>query len=48
MNMKELLLIPAILAVFVYGDYIMKKIDTFLEENQRAGWEDENEHKPVD
>lgn len=46
--MKELLLIPAIFAVFIYGNYVMKKLDTFLEENQRAQWEAENENKSVD
>lgn len=34
--MKEILLIVSLAAVLVYGDSVMKKIDTFLEKNQMA------------
>lgn len=34
--MKEILLIVSLAAVLVYGDSVMRKIDTFLEKNQMA------------
>lgn len=33
--MKDLFLIPIVLAVFAFGYYIMTKLDRFIEENQR-------------
>lgn len=33
--MKELFLIPIMLAVFAFGYYIMTRVDHFIEENQR-------------
>ena len=33
--MKDYLLIPMMLAVFVFGYYIMTRVDRFIEENQR-------------
>ena len=33
--MKDLFLIPIMLAVFVFGYFVMAKIDSFIEENRR-------------
>lgn len=33
--MKDLLLIPIMLAVFVFGYFVMAKVDSFIEENRR-------------
>lgn len=33
--MKDLLLIPIMLAVFAFGYYVITKVDRFIEENQR-------------
>ena len=34
--MDELLLIVSLLAVFVFGFYLMRRLDRFLEENRKA------------
>ena len=34
--MAELLLIVSLLAVFVFGFYLMSRLDRFLEENRKA------------
>lgn len=36
MRMDELLLIVSLLAVFVFGFYLMSRLDRFLEENRKA------------
>lgn len=36
MRMAELLLIVSLLAVFVFGFYLMSRLDRFLEENRKA------------
>ena len=36
MGLAELLLIVSLLAVFVFGFYLMGRLDRFLEENRRA------------
>ena len=33
--MKDWFMIPLVLAVFAFGYYVMKKVDLFIEENQR-------------
>ena len=36
MRIAELLLIVSLLAVFVFGFYLMSRLDRFLEENRKA------------
>ncbi len=32
--MKEILLICSVLGIFIFGYYVMKKVDEFIEKNQ--------------
>ena len=35
--MEDVILIIAVIAVMIFGFFIMKRLDTFLEENRKAG-----------
>ena len=44
--MKDVILIIAVVAVIIFGFFIMKRLDVFLEENRKA-IEKENQKKEV-
>ena len=44
--MAELLLIVSLLAVFVFGFYLMSRLDQFLEENRKALLKENESCKP--
>lgn len=43
--MKDMILICSMAAIFVFGYFIMKKIDAFVEENQRAIQEENKKNR---
>lgn len=43
--MKVIFLIVSVVAVLVYGDSVMKKVDAFLEKNQMAISREDTEDK---
>ena len=44
--MAELLLIVSLLAVFVFGFYLMSRLDRFLEENRKALLKENESREP--
>ena len=44
--MAELLLIVSLLGVFVFGFYLMGRLDRFLEENRKALLKESNSREP--
>ena len=44
--MAELLLIVSLLAVFVFGFYLMSRLDQFLEENRKALLKENESREP--
>lgn len=45
--MKEILMIIAVLSVFVYGYFLMAKLDQFLEENHKAITKENEKREPT-
>ena len=46
MRMAELLLIVSLLAVFVFGFYLMSRLNRFLEENRKALLKENESREP--